>query len=123
MLRILTVILFALGLAACDSTSTLTDGFKQARAVESDLETSIGIRPQVGFNWRNGQLVSVTVAFPKLPEAKPLRELADAVRAAVGKEFKQTPENVVLAFSLGKGVPNTSADGPTMRRIAGLDVR
>jgi hypothetical protein len=31
-----------------------------------------------------------------------VRELAEAVRAAVGKEFRQTPENIVLAFSLGR---------------------
>jgi len=29
--------------------------------------------------------------------------VAGAVRAAVGKEFKQTPDNIVLSFSLGKG--------------------
>lgn len=58
--------------------------------------------PQVGFSWRNGRLASVTVSFPRLYEAKPLGELAGAVRAAVGKEFKQTPDNIVLAFALGK---------------------
>jgi hypothetical protein len=122
MIRILAIVLLAISLASCDATSTLTDGLKQARAVESDLETSIGIRPQVGFNWRNGQLVQVTAGFPKIPETKPLRELAEAVRAAVGKEFKQAPQNVVLAFSLGKAAPNTRADRPATRRIAGLAV-
>ena len=113
MLRNLALVLLAISLASCDATSTLTDGLKQAHGVESDLATSIGVRPQVGFNWRNGQLVQVTVGFPKIPEAKPLQELAEAVRAAVAKEFKQAPQNVVLAFSLGKVVPNTSADGPS----------
>jgi hypothetical protein len=102
MFRIATVLAVAIGLAACDAVNTVTEGFKQAQAVESDLEQSTGIKPQVGFNWSNGQLVSVTVAFPRVYEAKPLRELAETTRASVTTQFKQTPENIVLAFSLGK---------------------
>jgi hypothetical protein len=60
------------------------------------------MKPQVGFNWNNGRLVSVTVAFPGLYEAKPLRELAETTRASVTNQFKQTPENIVLSFSIGK---------------------
>jgi len=120
MLRILAFGLFAISLAACDATNTVTEGFSQARAVESDLEASTGVKPQVGFNWRNGQLVSVTVAFPAIPETKPLRELAEDVRAAVGKQFKQAPENVVLAFSLGKIVPSTRTDAPATSRMASM---
>src|SRR5262245_18418959 len=100
MFRILAVVVFAISLAACDGISTVTGGLQQARAVENDLAESVGVRPQVGFNWSNGRLASVTVAFPRIHETKSLRELADAVRAAVGKEFKQTPDNIVLAFSL-----------------------
>ncbi len=102
MTRIAALLVCAFALAACDIVSTVTEGLQQARAVESDLEQSTGVKPQVGFNWRDGQLVSVTVEFPRLYDAKPLGELAGAVRAAVGKEFKQTPQNIVLAFSLGK---------------------
>jgi hypothetical protein len=115
--------MFAVSLAACDGVSTVTVGVQQARAVENDLAESIGIRPQVGFNWRNGRLVSVTVAFPRIHETKSLRELADVVRRAVDKEFKQMPDNIVLAFSLGKAEPGTKADGPAMdrlRMVAGL---
>jgi hypothetical protein len=51
----------------------------------------------------------VTVSYPSLYDTKPLRELAEATRAAVTREFKQTPENIVLAFSLGQGAPDTAA--------------
>ena len=112
--------LFVISLTACDVTSTLTEGSKQARAVESALETSTGVKPNVGFNWQNGKLASVTVIFPAIPETKPLRELADEVRATVGKEFKQDANNVVLAFSLGKVVPSTKADAPAMSRLASV---
>jgi hypothetical protein len=102
MLRIAAILAFAIGLAACDVVSTVTEGFKEARAVESELEQSTGIRPQVGFNWNNGRLVSVTVSFPRIYDGKPLGELAEAVRSSVTTQFKQAPENIVLAFRLGK---------------------
>src|SRR5262249_19554386 len=89
--------------------STFTDGLKQAKAVESDLEQSVGIRPSVGFNWNNGQLRQVTVVFPGMPETMALPQGAGAVRAAVGKEFKQTPDNIMMGFSLGKGDGKTQA--------------
>jgi ABC-type glycerol-3-phosphate transport system substrate-binding protein len=99
--KTIAIAVLALALAACGMISTLVDGFKYARAVESDLAEVTGMKPAVGFNWNNGRLLAVTVTFPHLYDAKPVRELAEAVRAAVGKEFKQTPENIVLAFSLG----------------------
>jgi len=102
MFKIAAALVFALSLAACDAVNTATEGFSHAKAVESDLELAIGIRPQVGFNWNNGRLTSVTVQFPRINDSKPLSELAQTVRSSVGKQFKQTPENIVLAFSLGK---------------------
>jgi hypothetical protein len=102
MYKIVAVLAFAIGLAACDAVNTLSEGFKHANAVAGDLEESTGVKPQVGFNWNNGRLVSVTVSFPRIYDAKPLREVADLTRASVSKQFQQTPENIVLAFSLGK---------------------
>ena len=98
----------ALGLAACGVASTLVDGFKYAKAVEADLQEMTGVKPAVGFNWHNGRLVSVTVTFPRLYEAKPLGELAESARAAVTREFKQTPDNIVLAFTFS-AAPGRSA--------------
>lgn len=99
----------ALGLAACGVVSSLVDGVKYAHAVETDLEVTTGIKPAVGFNWNNGRLASVTVAFPRLYDVKPIGELAEQVRAAVTKEFKQTPDNIVLAFNLGAAAPGRTA--------------
>jgi hypothetical protein len=100
MLRMAAALALAIGLTACDAVNTATEGFKHAKDVERDLEKSTGVRPQVGFNWRNGRLVSVTVAFPGLYETKPLRDVAEAVRTSVTTQFKQQPETIVLAFSL-----------------------
>lgn len=101
MFKIAAILVFTISLAACDAFSTVTEGFKYAKAVESDVEEATGVKPQVRFNWNNGRLVSVTVAFPRIYDAKPLRELAETIRASVQKQFKQTPDNIVLAFSLG----------------------
>jgi hypothetical protein len=109
MVRVAALLIVAAGLAACDMIGTLTHGISYARAVETDLESALGIRPQVGFNWHNGSLRQVTVTFPRLYEAKPLREVAATVRKAVGKEFKQTPDDIVLGFSLGKSDTGTMA--------------
>ncbi len=108
--KIAALLVFAASLAACDMFSTLIDGWKYAQAVETDLEASSGMKPEVGFHWRNGRLESVTVTFPRLYEAKPLPEFAETVRRAVGNRFKQTPDDIVLSFSLGK-----SASGKTVR--------
>lgn len=114
------ILIVAGSLAACGVVSTLVDGIKLARAVESDLKDMTGVKPEVGFNWSNGRLVTVTVTFPQLYESQPLHELAGSVRIAVAKEFKQTAENIVLAFSLGKGNPPTTAqaDATTPQQLA-----
>lgn len=109
MRKSIAILILALGLAACGVVSTLVDGFKYAKAVEADLQEVTGVKPAVGFNWHNGRLVLVTVAFPGVYETKPLGELAELVRAAVTKEFKQTPENIQLAFTLGRGTPGRTA--------------
>jgi hypothetical protein len=100
MYRIALVIVLTIAFAGCDAISTMTEGLKYATAVGGDIEQATGVKPQVAFNSTNGRLVSVTVTFPGLYESKPLPELAAMVRAAVSKEFKQQPENIVLAFTL-----------------------
>ncbi|MBR1089849.1 hypothetical protein JQ621_20495 [Bradyrhizobium manausense] len=103
MLRAIVIVVLAFALSGCDAIATLKDGLQQAQAVEGDLAQSTGVKPRVGFNWNNGRLTSVTVLFPALYEKKPLRDLAGLVRAAVTKEFKQTPEAIVVSFTLDKG--------------------
>jgi hypothetical protein len=103
------LLVLALSLAGCDMISTLIDGFKYAKAVETDLQASTGMRPDVGFNWSNGRLVTVTVTFPRIDEKRPLPELAETVRHAVTSHFRQTPGDIVLGFSLGKSGSGTTA--------------
>ena len=108
-IRFATVVALALGLAACSMISTLIDGWKYAKAVEADLEGATGVKPSVGFNWSNGSLVTVTVAYPQLYERKPLAALAEIVRRSVESHFKQKPKDIVLSFSLGPSGSGTTA--------------
>jgi hypothetical protein len=122
MARAAALVLLAIGLAGCDVISTLTDGFKYKAAVEDDLQKATGIKPQVGFNWSNGRLVLVTVLFPKVYDAQPLGQLAETVRRAVTTEFKQAPENIELAFTIGNKSTPTAQSGasPANGRQAAL---
>ena len=108
--RCAAVVALVLGLAACGMISTLVDGWKFAKAVEADLEGATGVKPSVGFNWSNGRLATVTVAYPQLYERKPLAALAEIVRRSVESHFKQKPRDIVLSFSLGPSGSGTSAE-------------
>ena len=102
MRRIIAAVVLAAGVASCNPVTAVMDGMKHKNAAEDSLQETTGVKPQVGFNWNNGKLVSVTVQFPRVYDAKPLGELAGTVQAVVVKEFKATPETIVLAFALGK---------------------
>ena len=108
--RFAAVVVLVLGLAACGMISTLVEGWKYAKAVEADLEGATGVKPSVGFNWSNGSLVTVTVAYPQLYERKPLAALAEIVRRSVESHFKQKPKDIVLSFSLGPSGSGTTAE-------------
>jgi hypothetical protein len=105
MFRLATILVLALGLAGCD---ILTNGFAYTRAVEKNLQASTHVKPHVGFNWSNGRLEVITVTFPGIPD-KPVRELADELRATVYREFKQKPMRIVLGFELKKSDSGATA--------------
>jgi hypothetical protein len=100
--KAITTIVLTIGLAGCGAADLISNGLSYSRAVETDLEGATGIRPEVGFNWHNGSFQSVTVTFPRVYAGKPLGELAGTVREVVARDFKQTPDTIVLAFSLDK---------------------
>jgi hypothetical protein len=113
MQKAIAIVILAAALAGCDVVNTVTEGFKQAKAVEADIAEATGVKPNVGFSWNNGRLTSVTVSFPKLYEDKPLRELAALSRAAVVKEFK-TPKTILLSFALDAG---TTAEAAVLHAV------
>ncbi len=120
--KIAVLLALAISLASCSVADTLFDGFKHVSAVRTDLAAATGMKPEVGFNWHNGHLNKVTVTFPRLYGDKPLTELAQTVRQMVTKEFKQAPDDIVLAFSLGPApvasIPPSHEAQATARRSA-----
>jgi hypothetical protein len=98
--RVIAIAVLAGSLAGCGAVDLISKGLAYSKAVETDLERATGVEPKVGFNWRNGNLRSVSVTFPNVYAAKPLDQLAGTVREVVAREFKQTPDTIVLAFSL-----------------------
>jgi hypothetical protein len=100
--KAIAVVALAASLAGCGAVDLISSGLKYAKAVETDMKEATGERPEVGFSWRNGSLKSVTVTFLRVYAGKPLAELAGAVREVVAKDFKQTPDTIVLAFELKK---------------------
>jgi hypothetical protein len=102
MVRLAAIVALGLALAGCDLVNSAKEVLKTAQATADDLESTTGLKPNVGLNWNNGHLTQVTVTYPKLVEGKPMSDLVEAIRAAIRKEFKQEPENIVLSFVIPK---------------------
>src|SRR3954467_2806779 len=102
MFRAIAIVVLAAGLGGCGQFGKLMDGIKYVHAVESDLEQMTGVKPQVGFNWNNGRLRSVTVTFPRIFNANPVIELSDKVGAVVEKNFRAALDAIVLGFVLAR---------------------
>ena len=117
--RLAALVAVALGLAACGVISTLVEGWKYARAVETDLESATGVKPLVGFKWENGRLLTVTVAYPQLYERKPLAALArDRAPLGRGPFQGEARGHRVVLFVGAIRLRHGGAGGTSKRRIA-----
>jgi hypothetical protein len=106
----LVIVALVLCLAGCSVVDSVKALFKQASAVAELVERSLGLKPEVTFNWHNGKLIVVRVDFPRLYLAKPLAEVSEIVRASVEKEFEQKPGAIVIGFVIkhdGKVISET----------------
>ena len=59
--RSIAIVILATSLAGCGVVELISNGLAYTKAVETDLEHATGIKPEVGFNWHNGSLETVTV--------------------------------------------------------------
>jgi len=87
-------------LAACGPIDSLKEGYAHSQAVSTALEKSLGVKPFVGFNWHNGALTSVNVTFQGIPPNVPLTEIVSKSTEAITSQFKQKPEQIVVAFTV-----------------------
>jgi hypothetical protein len=99
--RIAFVAATALALTACDMVSSMKDGPAQSEQAAEAIGKQVGNKPQIGFNYNNNTLVSVTVVFQKAP-AVPLDELEKIARKEVRTAFKTEPTNLVISFVYAK---------------------
>jgi hypothetical protein len=99
-LHLVIVAMLVVLLSGCDAVDSLKEGLAHSEAVSSSLEKSLGSKPFVGFNWNNGSLTSVSITFKGIPPNVVLADIAGEARTAVLAEFKQTPKQVVIAFSI-----------------------
>lgn len=98
--RLIALLAFSALLAACGPIDSLKEGFAHSQAVSAELEKSLGLKSFVGFNWNNGSLTSVSVTFEGVPSGVPLADIVAKSKQAVIAEFKQTPKQVVVAFTV-----------------------
>ena len=99
-LRFLALLLAIVTITACDAVDSMKEGFAHSQAVSDRLEKTVGLKSFVGFNWNNGSLTSVTVTFEGLPQDGALSDIAAKAKQAIAAEFKQTPKQIVIGFSI-----------------------
>ena len=98
--RLAPIIVLLATLTACDQIDSMKEGFAHSQAVSAELEKTLGLKSFVGFNWNNGSLTSVNVTFQGLPKNVALSDIAEKSKQAVVSEFKQTPKQIVIGFSI-----------------------
>ena len=98
--KTIAVVALAGSLAGCSAVDLISKGMAYSKAVATDLERDTGVKPEVGFNWHNGILNSVTINFHDIPKQKTLSEIAELSRASIKSHFKQVPQQIVVGFTL-----------------------
>ena len=99
-LRLLALLMLIVSITACDAVDSMKGGFAHSQAVSDSLEKTTGLKSFVGFNWNNGSLTSVTVTFQGLPPNGTLSDISAKAKQAIAAEFKQTPKQIVISFSV-----------------------
>ena len=100
MKKIVAIFLILIIFSGCNAYDTMTEGFKHSQDVAAELESSIGSKPFVGFNWSNGSLASINVTFTGIPAKKSVSEIASIARQSIVDHFKQEPKQLVISFSV-----------------------
>jgi hypothetical protein len=101
--RILLMTLLVYLVSGCDAASTFKDGLSESNAASAAIEKQVGSKPEVGFSYKNGVLVAVTVQFNGVPSGS-VADVEKVSRAAVIDAFKSEPSSLVLSFVFKKAV-------------------
>jgi len=93
-------IALAVSLAGCGSAENMSANFRQAQEVAADLESAVGSKPFVGFDWQNGSLGNVSVTFEGIPASKSAQEIVGLAQRSIAQRFGQQPRQVILSFAV-----------------------
>ena len=99
--KLATLVLTTFLLASCDMAGAVKDGMAMSERAAGQIFRQCGTKPQVGFNYYNNNLGSVTVQFPAVPRMS-VTELEKVSRKAVRESFKAEPEILVVSFEFRK---------------------
>lgn len=106
MRRILLFLVLPLCLTACDAVTgafdTVKEGIVQAQGVSDDIEKAVGVRAAVSINWKNGELAQVSLSFEGVPKDVRVSELVEHARASLRKRMAKEPQQLLIAFSVGR---------------------
>ena len=106
MRRILLPLALLALLSACDALTgaydTVKEGIAQAQGVSDDIEKAVGVRAAVSVNWKNGELAQVSLNFEGVPKDVRVSELVEHARASLRKRMAREPQQLLIAFSVGR---------------------
>ena len=102
-------VLAGLAIAAlwgCDAVTgayeTVKESIAQAQGVSDDIEKAVGVRAAVSINWKNGELAQVSLNFEGVPKDARISDIAEHARASLLKRMAKDPQQLVIAFTIGK---------------------
>ena len=96
----LAIAALTVALSGCGAVDSMKEGFQHSQEVATDLEKAVGHKPFVGFNWRNGSLVNVSVTFNGIPLQKSNEEIVALARTSIAARFRQRPEQIVISYAV-----------------------
>lgn len=99
-MRIVALVLIAALLAGRNVFDAYSDGLKHSEAVKTDMKEAFGVEPFVGFQWHNGSMHDVAVAFTDVPADQSVSEVIERAKESVRSNFTEMPEQVTVSFTV-----------------------
>ncbi len=92
-------VVMAFLMAGCDFTESISEMSTQTEKVGASVARELGVKPQFGWNMKNGRLVEMTAYFDGAADtSKPVRAYVDAVKSSIQAHMEQQPDNLVVMF-------------------------
>jgi hypothetical protein len=101
MMRTLVILALALTLLfGCGFFDSTVELYNQSKEVEAEMSRELGVETFVGFNYTNGSLNDVTIAFIGMPENLPVEEMVARAKSSVSSHFESSPKQVTVSITV-----------------------